>query len=164
MKSTLPAAALLLALPLSASRPRPRSRLPASPDRRPGAPDLGDLRLEGRLGGGVVGSDSPVDDLKPGRADWTKVVDSIEHVLSVGGPHAAGSGTDYDGITDPPGGLEDVSKLPVITEDLLRRGHSEVEVRGVLGENFLASWERAEAARRAMPPRREPKPFSKPGS
>ena len=46
-----------------------------------------------------------------------------------------------DGIEDPPTGLEDVSKLPILTEELLRRGHSEAVVRGVLGENFLAMWE-----------------------
>ena len=101
------------------------------------------------------------DDLEPARAPWTKVVDNIERVLSIGGPHAAGFGTDYDGISDPPTGLEDVSKLPAVTEELLRRGHSEEEVRGVLGENFLRFWERAEAARRAMPAATEAMPFSK---
>ncbi len=96
------------------------------------------------------------------RAPWTAVVDQIEHVMKIAGPQAVGLGTDYDGIDDPPEGLEDVSKLPRITEELLRRGHSEDEVRGVLGENFLRFWERAEAARRSMPPRAEPLPFSKP--
>ena len=95
-------------------------------------------------------------------ADWTRVVDHIEHVLRVGGPQAAGLGSDFDGIEDPPTGLEDVSKLPKLTEELLRRGHSEGEVRGVLGENFLRFWERADAARKAMPPSSEPLPFSKP--
>ncbi len=98
------------------------------------------------------------------RAPWTKVVDQIEHVMKVGGAQAAGLGTDYDGIDDPPTGLEDVSKLPKIAEELLARGHSEEEVRGVLGENFLRFWERAEASRRAVPPRTEPPPFSKPES
>ncbi len=98
------------------------------------------------------------------RADWTVAVDHIEHVLRVGGPGSAGLGTDFDGIEDPPKGLDDVSKLPKLTEELLRRGHSEEEVRGVLGENFLRFWERAEQARKAMPPRTEPLPFSKPGS
>ncbi|HTY42748.1 MAG TPA: dipeptidase [Thermoanaerobaculia bacterium] len=97
-------------------------------------------------------------------ADWTKIVDHIEHVLKVGGPQAAGLGSDFDGIEDPPKGLEDVSQLPKITEELLRRGHSDEEVLGVLGENFLRYWERAEAARKAMPAGTGPLPFSKPGS
>ena len=97
-------------------------------------------------------------------ADWKAVVDHMEHVMKVGGPQSVGIGTDYDGIEDPPTGLEDVSKLPKLTEELLRRGHSEEEVRGVLGENFLKFWDRAEAARKAMAPRTEPLPFSKPES
>lgn len=97
-------------------------------------------------------------------ADWTMAVDHIERVMKIGGPQAVGLGTDYDGIEDPPAGLEDVSKLPKLTEELLRRGHSEEAVRGVLGENFLKFWDRAEAARKAMPPRTEPLPFSKPGT
>jgi membrane dipeptidase len=96
------------------------------------------------------------------RASWRAAVDHIERILKVGGTHAAGLGTDFDGIEDPPEGLEDVSKLPVITEELLRRGHSEDEVRGVLGENFLRFWERANAARAKISARREPLPFSKP--
>ncbi len=95
-------------------------------------------------------------------ADWSRAVDHIERVMKVGGVGAVGLGTDFDGIEDPPVGLEDVSKLPRLTEELLRRGHSEAEVRGVLGENFLAFWDRVEAARRAMPGMTEPLPFSKP--
>jgi len=96
------------------------------------------------------------------RANWTAVVDHIERVIKIAGPQAVGLGTDYDGIDDPPEGLEDVSKLPVVAEELLRRGHSEKVVRGVLGENFLAFWERAEAAKKTVPPRQGPLPFSKP--
>jgi membrane dipeptidase len=96
------------------------------------------------------------------RASWRTVVDHIERVLRVGGPGAAGLGTDFDGIEDPPDGLEDVSKLPVITEELLRRGHSEGEVRGVLGENFLRFWERANLSRASVPARKELFPFAKP--
>ncbi len=95
-------------------------------------------------------------------ADWTRAADHIERVMRLGGPQAVGLGTDFDGIEDPPIGLEDVSKLPRLTEELLRRGHSDEEVRGVLGENFLAFWGRVEAARQAMAARTEPMPFSKP--
>jgi membrane dipeptidase len=86
---------------------------------------------------------------------WTKAVDHIEHVIRIAGPDAVGLGTDYDGIPDPPAGLEDVSKLPRITEELLRRGHSEEQVRKVLGENFLRFFSKVEevaASLSAEPP------------
>ncbi|MET0619719.1 MAG: membrane dipeptidase [Thermoanaerobaculia bacterium] len=52
--------------------------------------------------------------------------------------------------------------MPKLTEELLRRGHSEEVVRGVLGENFLRFWDQADKARNAVPARTEPLPFSKP--
>ena len=103
-----------------------------------------------------------LDNLQRPRASWTAVVDHIERVIRIAGPQAVGLGTDYDGIDDPPEGLEDVSKLPAVAEELLRRGHSEDVVRGVLGENFLAFWERAEAARKAVPRQDTPFQFTKP--
>jgi membrane dipeptidase len=84
------------------------------------------------------------------RASWTKAVDHIEHVIRIAGADAAGIGTDFDGIEDPPEGLEDVSKLPKLTEELLRRGHSEEEVRKVLGENFLRFFSKVEEVSRSL--------------
>jgi len=81
------------------------------------------------------------------RADWTKVVEHIEHVITVGGSDAVGIGADFDGIQDPPIGFEDVSLYPKISEELLRRGHSEAQVKKVLGENFMAFFARVEATR-----------------
>jgi membrane dipeptidase len=81
------------------------------------------------------------------RASWTKVVDHIEHVIQVGGEDAVGLGTDFDGIPDPPEGLDDYAMLPKITEELLRRGHTEAQVKKVLGENFLAFFARVEKVR-----------------
>ncbi len=86
------------------------------------------------------------------RAPWTKVVDHIEHVIKIAGPDAVGLGTDYDGIRDPPDGLEDVSQLPRITEELLRRGFSEEVVLKVLGENFLRFFARVEEVARTLSP------------
>jgi membrane dipeptidase len=82
--------------------------------------------------------------------DWTKAVDHIEHVIRIAGVDAVGLGTDFDGIPDPPAGLEDVSKLPKITEELLRRGHSEEDVRKVLGENFLRFFSKVEDVSRSL--------------
>jgi membrane dipeptidase len=103
-----------------------------------------------------------LDNPRRAPASWTAVVDNIEHVAKIAGPRAVGLGTDYDGINDPPAGLEDISRLPIVAEELLARGHSEEEVRGILGENFLAFWERAEAAKKNVPPRAGPPPFLKP--
>jgi membrane dipeptidase len=83
----------------------------------------------------------------PPRAPWTKVIEHIEHVIRIAGEDAVGLGTDFDGVPNPPIGLEDVSMLPKLTEELLRRGHSEARVKKVLGENFLAFFGRIEAVR-----------------
>jgi membrane dipeptidase len=109
------------------------------------APKVAELQEKHRNepGKGEKEIDDLLSGLKRPRADWTAVVDHIERVMKIAGPGAVGLGTDFDGIPDPPVGLEDVSKLPRLTEELLRRGHSEEEVRGVLGENFLRFWERA---------------------
>ncbi|MGH9368215.1 MAG: dipeptidase [Thermoanaerobaculia bacterium] len=96
-------------------------------------------------------------------ASWKSAVDHIDRIIKIGGRESVGFGTDFDGIEDPPEGLEDVSKLPILTEELMRRGHSPRVVRGVLGENFLKFWERAEEAKAQVPPRGGPFPFTKPG-
>src|SRR5262249_32613598 len=58
-----------------------------------------------------------MDTLPRRRTQWTKAIDHIEHVIHVAGPNAVGLGTDFDGIQDPPEGLDDVSMLPKITEE-----------------------------------------------
>jgi len=89
-----------------------------------------------------------VPERKP--TDWTKAVDHIEHVIRIAGVDAVGLGTDFDGIPDPPAGLEDVSRLPRITEELLRRGHSEEDVKKVLGESFLRFFAKVEEVSRSL--------------
>lgn len=83
----------------------------------------------------------------PFRTQWTTVVDHIEHVIKIGGEDAVGLGTDFDGIGDPPIGMEDVSLLPKLTAELLKRGHSEARIKKILGENFLAFFARVEAVK-----------------
>ncbi len=65
------------------------------------------------------------------------VIDHIEHVIRVAGIDHVGLGSDFDGTLFLPKGMEDVSKFPNITVELLRRGHPEEDVRKVLGENAL---------------------------
>src|SRR5439155_433083 len=67
---------------------------------------------------------------------WEKIIEHIEHVVKLVGPDHVGLGSDFDGA-DMPDGLEDCSKLPKITEALLRRGYSEEDIRKILGGNIL---------------------------
>ena len=71
-------------------------------------------------------------------ATLADAADHIEHIARVGGWEHVGIGTDWEGTGGfHPRHLEDVSKIPLLTAELLRRGHSESEIRRVLGENML---------------------------
>ena len=72
------------------------------------------------------------------------VVEHIEHVARVAGVDHVGLGSDFDGITRWPKGLDGVADYPKITEELLRRGHSEENIRKILGENALRVLSQAE--------------------
>src|SRR5205085_2373414 len=78
------------------------------------------------------------------RIEYTVIVDHIEHIAKVAGIESVGIGSDFDGIGDVPRGMEDVSKLPNIREELKRRGHSEADVRKIMGENFMRVFAEAE--------------------
>jgi membrane dipeptidase len=71
------------------------------------------------------------------KATLKQVADHIEHIRDVAGVDHVGLGSDFDGITDVPVGLEDVSKFPDLVAELLRRGWSEANVRKVVGLNAL---------------------------
>jgi membrane dipeptidase len=83
------------------------------------------------------------------RASVHHVVDHIEHIVKVAGIDHAGLGSDYDGIGAVPEQLEDVSKYPVITQELLNRGYTREQVHKVLGGNLLRALRQAEAVARA---------------
>ena len=70
------------------------------------------------------------------RVDWTKIIEHIDHAVKVAGIDHVGIGSDFDGA-NMPFGMEDASKLPKITEALLRRGYSDGDVKKILGENTL---------------------------
>lgn len=79
----------------------------------------------------------------------SKLIDHIDHIVKVAGIDHVGIGADFDGATDMPEGAEDVSMLPNITYELLKRGYSERDIRKILGENFLRAFAEAERVARA---------------
>jgi len=80
---------------------------------------------------------------------WERIVEHIDHVVRLVGPDHVGLGSDFDGA-NMPDGMEDCSKLPKITEALLRRGYSELDIRKILGGNTLRVLEAAEHVSREM--------------
>jgi membrane dipeptidase len=77
------------------------------------------------------------------RVSWEKIVDHIDHFVKLIGADHVGLGSDFDGA-DMPEGMEDASKLPKITEALMRRGYSDADIRKILGENTLRVMGQAE--------------------
>ncbi|MDX6694295.1 MAG: rane dipeptidase [Blastocatellia bacterium] len=77
------------------------------------------------------------------------LIDHIDHIAKVAGIDHVGLGSDFDGVPSLPVGMEDISKLPNITYELLKRGYTEQDVRKVLGENFLRVFAGAERIARS---------------
>jgi membrane dipeptidase len=71
------------------------------------------------------------------------LIDHIDHIAKVAGVDHVGIGSDFDGVTALPAGMEDVTMLPRIAQALLDRGYSETDVKKVLGGNMLRVLETA---------------------
>jgi membrane dipeptidase len=70
------------------------------------------------------------------RVGYEKIIEHIDHAVKVAGADHVGLGSDFDGA-NMPYGMEDATKLPLITDALLKKGYSESDVRKILGENTL---------------------------
>jgi membrane dipeptidase len=82
----------------------------------------------------------------PGPTPLSMLIDHIDHIVKVAGIDHVGLGSDFDGDITPPQGLEDISKLPNITYELMKRGYSDADIKKVLGENFLRVMSEVERA------------------
>ena len=76
-------------------------------------------------------------DTKTGLATLSEVADHVDHMVKIAGIDHVGIGSDFDGITSPPQGLEDISKMPALVAVLLKRGYSEQDLKKILGGNYL---------------------------
>lgn len=70
------------------------------------------------------------------QATVQELVDHIDYVVNLIGVDHVGIGTDFDGGGELKG-CNDVSELPNITEELLRRGYSEEDIRKIWGANIM---------------------------
>ncbi|XP_026176140.1 dipeptidase 1 [Mastacembelus armatus] len=83
-------------------------------------------------------------------AKLSDVADHFDHIKKVAGADIVGFGGDYDGVTRLPEGLEDVSKVPNLVAELLRRGWTDEEVKDALGNNLLRVLRQVENVRDSL--------------
>lgn len=78
------------------------------------------------------------------KVSFKRIADHIDHAVKVAGIDHVGIGTDFDGINIVPEGLEDISKLPKLSKELLDRGYSASEVGNIMGGNFIRVMEKVQ--------------------
>jgi membrane dipeptidase len=114
------------------------------------------LRLLPKNGGIVMVTFVPGFLRADGKATLADVANHMDHVRKLAGPDHVGIGGDFDGITTVAAGLEDVSKYPALTAELLRRGWPDADVRKALGLNVLRVMRRAEEVAARLQKQRAP--------
>jgi membrane dipeptidase len=75
----------------------------------------------------------------------SRLVEHIDHIVKLVGIDYVGIGSDFDGVQATLSDLRDVSQLPNLTRELLRRGYSESDIDKILGGNMLRVMEATQA-------------------
>jgi membrane dipeptidase len=90
------------------------------------------------------------------RATIRDVADHIDHIVQVAGATHVGVGSDFDGITSTPEGLESVADYPKLFAELIRRGYTDDQLKGIAGLNVLRVMRKAEAVAARLQKERPP--------
>ncbi|CAK7265345.1 hypothetical protein SEPCBS57363_001534 [Sporothrix epigloea] len=81
----------------------------------------------------------------PGNATLEHVATHILHIGRQIGFDHVGFGSDFDGISSTPRGLDDVAAYPALVAELLRQGVTDEEAAKVVGGNVLRVWRDVDA-------------------
>ncbi len=84
------------------------------------------------------------------RPPLKSLIDHIDHVAKVAGIDHVGLGSDFDGVTSLPEGIDSVADLPKITQALYQRGYTREQVLKILGGNFMRVMREVEATARRL--------------
>lgn len=71
------------------------------------------------------------------RPPFESLINQFDHIIKVAGADHVGIGSDFDGITSLPQGIDSAADLPKITEALISRGYTKAQIKNILGENLL---------------------------
>jgi membrane dipeptidase len=74
---------------------------------------------------------------KPAFATIDDAVAHIDYAVKIAGVDHVGIGSDFDGISSPPKGLEDISKMAALKAAVKKKGYSDEDVRKIFGGNTL---------------------------
>ena len=83
-------------------------------------------------------------------APLESLIDHFDHIIRVAGVDHVGIGTDFDGISAMPEGVDSAADLPKITQGLLDRGYSESDIKKILGGNLLRVFGEVERVSREL--------------
>jgi membrane dipeptidase len=90
------------------------------------------------------------------RPPLKSLIDHIDHIAKVAGIDHVGLGSDFDGVTSLPEGIDSVADLPKITQALYQRGYTRAQILKILGGNFMRVMREVEAtAKRLQAERKE---------
>jgi membrane dipeptidase len=85
------------------------------------------------------------------RPPLKSLIDQIDHIAKIAGIDHVGLGSDFDGVSGAtPQGIDSAADLPKITQALLDRGYSEVDIKKILGGNLLRVFGEVERVSREM--------------
>ena len=90
------------------------------------------------------------------RATIAQLANHIEHVRTVAGADHVALGGDYDGTSELPVGMEDVSRYPYLFAELIRRGWSDEDLRKLANGNILRVLKQAETVAGRLQQARQP--------
>ena len=100
--------------------------------------NLSDEQLRAiRQNNGIIGINFYPGFLCEKQATIDHVIDHLEHAAVTAGIDHVGLGSDFDGITKTPQGLENAAQFPRLTARLLERGWKPADIQKVLGGNFI---------------------------
>ncbi|MFN7540914.1 MAG: dipeptidase [Bacteroidota bacterium] len=79
------------------------------------------------------------------RPSLEQLLAHLDHIVRLIGPDHVGIGSDFDGISSSPKGLDDVTSYPLLTDALLKRGFTKKQIMNILGGNIIRVWKTNEA-------------------
>ncbi len=102
---------------------------------------------------------TPYSALAPLEKEWAakiprppldSLIAHIDHIAKVAGVDHVGLGSDFDGVTSLPQGLDSAADLPKLTDALLKRGYTPAQIKKILGGNLMRVFRQVERVSHQM--------------